>query len=476
MGAAASTCRLGERSGPGGWHTSHVIFEPFTIRNVTFKNRLVRSSIGGRTAYYDGTVSNAWKNFERRFAEKGVAAIVSATLNVNPRRWSPLEYPQISDDKFIHHLADGIQAVRAHDCRYFIQIGDGGSHVQTSLLPQKEDSYGPSGGFDLLYGYTDRRREMTVADIEQSVHEFGEAARRVRETGADGVELTISKGYLIHQFLNPAINRRRDRYGGSVEKRFQFLREIMTSVRSAVGDDYIVGVRLSAKDMNYLPLNLRLPFPWRPRMLLGNGVSTYVTYAKWLRDLGADYLHVSNGYGFINPGETPGDFPVDEVRMFYNSTRHLSRKAGVRASIVNAVPKPMLKAVAGIGWGGPREGANMGDAQRLREEVGLPVIANGGFQRRSLVESALSAGAADLVSMARPLLANADLVEMFRSGGEEPERPCTFCNRCAIRTTLFPLGCYDRSRFASDEDMEAQILEWSARPDLPGPAAGTPSA
>lgn len=449
------------------------IFEPFTIQGVTFKNRLVRSSIGGRTAYYDGTVSNAWKNFEQRFAQNGVAGIVSATLNVNARRWSPLEYPQISADKFIKPLREGIAGVHAADCRYVIQIGDGGSHVQTSLFSQKEDGYGPSPGFDLFYGYRNRRREMTVADIEQSVVEFGQAARRVRETGADGVEVTASKGYLIQQFLNPAINRRSDHYGGSVEKRFRLLREVMAEVRRQVGSDYLVGVRISAKDCNYLPLNVRLPVTWKVRQfLVGNTIDTYLTYGRWLKELGVDYLHVSNGYGFINPGETPGEFPLDEIRMFCSSTRHLSRKAAIRSSVLNAVPRPILQRVLSVGWGA-KEAANLPDARRFRDEVGLPVIANGGFQRRSVVEQALTSGGCDLVSMARPLLANPDLPALFKAGREAPDRPCTFCNRCAIRTTLFPLGCYDPNRFTSDAEMEAQILDWSARPDLAEPHPGT---
>ena len=445
-----------------------MIFEPFTIKDVTFKNRLVRSSIGGRTAYYDGTVSNAWKNFELRFAQNGVAAIVSATLNVNSRRWSPLEYPQISDDKFIRHLGEGIAAVHAQGSRYFIQIGDGGSHVQTSLFSQKEDGYGPSSGFDLFYGYRTHRTEMSIADIEQSVHEFGQAARRVRETGADGVEVTASKGYLLHQFLNPGINHRTDRYGGSVEKRFQLLREVITEVRRQVGDDYVVGVRISAKDCNHLPLNLRWPPTWR-----GNPLSTYLTYARWLRELGVDYLHVSNGYGFINPGETPGAFPLDEVRMFANSTRHLSGKASARATALNAIPKSVLNKVMNVGWG-YTPAANLPDARRFRDEIGLPVIANGGFQDRSVVEGALNSGGCDLVSMARPLLANPGLPSLFEAGKESPERPCTFCNRCAIRTTLFPLGCYEPERFASDAEMEAQIIDWSARPDIADPLPWDP--
>ena len=78
-----------------------MIFEPFTLKGVTFKNRLLRSSMGGRLAYYDGTINGAWKNFELSFAEGGVAGLISATLNVGPQRWSPLEYPQLSNDKFV---------------------------------------------------------------------------------------------------------------------------------------------------------------------------------------------------------------------------------------------------------------------------------------------------------------------------------------------------------------------------------------
>ena len=107
----------------------------------------------------------------------------------------------------------------------------------------------------------------------------------------------------------------------------------------------------------------------------------------------------------------------------------------------------------------------MEDARRLRREVGLPVIANGGFQDRSYVEQALASGGCDVVSMARPLLANPDLPRLFEQGVEKPEKPCTFCTRCAVRTTLCPLGCYEPARFASQEEMEAQILTWSANPE-----------
>lgn len=441
-----------------------MIFDPFDLKGVTFKNRLLRSSMGGRLAYYDGTVSGAWKNFEMRFAESGVAGLISATLNVGPNRWSPLEYPQISADKFVEPLADGIRRIHALDCRYIIQIGDAGYHTQTSLFSQAEDEKSASKGFDLLYGYRNVRRAMTVGEIEHLAEQFGQAARRVRETGADGVEVTASKGYVLQQFLNPAVNHRTDKYGGSVEKRFQLLKEVVTEARAQVGDDRLLGVRLSANDYNYHPVNVRLPLkrPLREHFM-GNGIDVNLTYAKWLKELGLDYLLITNGYGFTNAKEQPGDFPVPEVKMFMNSTRHLSFKAAARASLLNFIPDAVTKKLLGVGWNF-REAANVADAKRFRDEVGLPVIANGGFQNRSVVESALESGSCDLVSMARPLLANPDLPEVFRRGEEAPERPCTFCNRCALRTTLFPVGCYEPRRFDSVEEMEAQILALSGRP------------
>ena len=437
------------------------IFESFTINGVEFPNRLVRSSIGGRYAYYDGTVNPAWVHFERRFAEHGVGAIVSATLTVDDHRWAPLEYPKISHDRFIAPIAEGVRAVQAAGSRYILQIGDPGYHTQAGLFSEPQDALSSSAGFDLLYGYRSTRRTMTTPQIADAIERFARASVRVRDAGCDGIEVTASKGYLIHQFLNPGINRRTDAYGGSAAKRFRFLEEVVRAIREAVGRDFLFGVRISARDFNYLPLNLRWPVaaPLR-NWWFGNDIDVTLDYGRRLKELGVDYLHVSNGYGFINPKENPGEFPLDEIRVFFNSTRHLGWKAAARSMLLNALPGPVRRAT-GVGWK-VEPGANMADAATFRREVGLPVIANGGFQRRSLVERALTSGSCDLVSMARPLLANPELPELFREGRELPDRPCTFCNRCALRTTTGPLGCYEPRRFGSQDEMEQQILAWSS--------------
>ena len=132
--------------------------------------------------------------------------------------------------------------------------------------------------------------------------------------------------------------------------------------------------------------------------------------------------------------------------------------------LLNLLPRFIGNPLLNLGWGF-KPAANLEDARRFRAEVGLPIIANGGFQQRSLIDAALNSQGCDLVSMARPLLANPDLIQQFKDGADEPKNPCTFCNKCTVRTTLYPLGCYDRSRFSSDQEMEANILAWSANLD-----------
>ena len=110
-----------------------MLFEPFRIKNVTFANRILRSSMGGRNSYYDGTVSPAWIHFEKKFAEGGVAGIISPTISVNEARMSPLEYPSLHDDRFVGPLRDAVSRIKAgggkEECRYIIQLGDtGGTH------------------------------------------------------------------------------------------------------------------------------------------------------------------------------------------------------------------------------------------------------------------------------------------------------------------------------------------------------------
>jgi 2,4-dienoyl-CoA reductase-like NADH-dependent reductase (Old Yellow Enzyme family) len=449
-----------------------LLFEPLVINGVRFENRMLRSSVGGRTCNYDGTVTDVWKNFERRFAEGGVGGIISTTFHVNQDRLSPPQYPSIAGPKFVPDLKKYIAAIKAgNHCKYIVQIGDPGYSAYSSLFAEERDAKSSSGGFDFAFGYNNLRRRMLAAEIEKAVRDFADAAARVRDAGADGLEITITKGYLIHQFLNPAINRRNDRWGGDADRRFEFLRQIIAAVRGRIGSDFLLGIRLSGEDLMAKPLALALlRIPWRS----GNGLAQMLDYADRLkRDV--NYLHVVAGYGFPNPRDVPGRFPFDEVKLFFNSVRHLSTKAAVRAALVNFF-SPVLRPLLGAGWK-YEEGINLGLAREFKNRIGLPVIANGGFQRRSVMDEALDSGGCDFISMARSLIANPDLPRQYENepGRELPDRKCTHCNRCVGRTGTSPLGCYDLSRFQGNQrEMARQIMEWN-RPD-PAASEAAPHA
>jgi len=451
-----------------------VLFEPFRIKNVEFANRILRSSMGGRNSYYDGTVSPAWIHFEKRFAEGGVSGIISPTISVNEARMSPLEYPSLHDDRFVEPLRDAVRQIKAggrgkEGCRYIIQLGDTGGHTHTSLKPQDADRVSASAFFDFLYGYQNTARPMSLTEIKATVDDFKHAAARVVAAGCDGVEVTASKGYLIHQFLNPATNRRTDEYGGSVEKRFRFLREIVEAVRGKVGSDFLFGVRLSARDSNLCPVNLRIPLGWPPpswrQYSAGNDLPETTYYARELERLGVDYLHIDSGFGFPNPKGSPGDYPDEGFRIFVNATRYLSTKAAFRATAFNITPAWFRKSVFGFGWRF-KPAANADLAAAIRRVVNIPVIANGGFQDRDVIDGALTAKKCDMVAIARPLLANPDLLDQFTAGANTPKVPCSFCTLCCSQTAVFPLGCYDQRRFDTQEKMINQILAWCS-PDAP---------
>jgi 2,4-dienoyl-CoA reductase (NADPH2) len=99
------------------------------------------------------------------------------------------------------------------------------------------------------------------------------------------------------------------------------------------------------------------------------------------------------------------------------------------------------------------EGMNQSDAATLRAASGLPVICVGGWQTASRIREALQAGNCDVVSIARGLLANKDLVHFFAEGQNAPARPCTYCNKCLVNALLQPLACWEEARFENRDQM-----------------------
>ncbi|MBW2243666.1 MAG: NADPH-dependent 2,4-dienoyl-CoA reductase [Deltaproteobacteria bacterium] len=207
--------------------------------------------------------------------------------------------------------------------------------------------------------------------IEKQLRDFETCAQMAKEAGYDGVEIIGSAGYLLSTFLVEKTNLRTDRWGGSYENRMRFPVEVMRRVREAVGEDFIVIFRIAGMDM------------------LQGGMSwdEVVTLAKKVEEVGASII----------------------------STHFTWHEAAV-PTIATMVPRAAFASVTG----------------RLRKELGIPTITSNRINMPDVAESVLVAGDADIVSMARPMLADPELVNKAAEGREDEINTCIACNQACL--------------------------------------------
>ncbi len=423
------------------------LFQPLVFRNLTVKNRLFRSNVAGRFDNFDGSGNQARINWELKFARGGVGAILSSFVPVTSRGRIMPNYATIESDDRIPFWSELGKRVHEHDCRFILQLSHAGRQRD---LPGIEFPKGLSSTSkrDPMHGFECER--MTVEDIQATVKAFAAGARRARAAGLDGVELHGANGYLITQFLSSAINDRRDGYGGSLRNRARFVLEIVAAIRQEVGRDFHLQVKISATEFN----NALLPFEGP-----GNTIKDSVQVCKWLEEAGVDALHVSTGSSFPHPKNPAGDFPVEDALKTFPSMLASGTNEFLNYLTLRAEPTAKLyQALWNKARGDTIEGISLEDSRRIKATVGIPVICTGGFQTASAIRQAIDSAGCDAVSMARPLIANNDLPQMFAAGAERAPKPCTYCNKCLVNVLQNPLGCYDESRFPSREEMVREIL------------------
>jgi 2,4-dienoyl-CoA reductase-like NADH-dependent reductase (Old Yellow Enzyme family) len=435
--------------GPGVALYPH-LFSPLTFRNLTVRNRVFRSNVAGRFDHYDGTGTQARINWELKFARGGVGAIISSFVPVAIRGRIMPNYATIDRDGRLPFWKDLIAQVHGEsDCKYLIQLSHGGRQRD---VPGIEFAKGLSSTSDRepLHGFECER--MTTAQIKEVVDAFAKGAARARAAGADGVELHGANGYLITQFLSSAINDRDDEYGGELPNRARFVLDIVRAIRAEVGRDFHLQMKISAIEYNDAILDDEEK---------GNTLEDSIQVCQMLEKEGVDAIHVSSGSFFPHPRNPAGELPLEELRRTYDtliSSGSLSLRNYLlfRGRLTGGIFKRR--------WDRARgdfkniEGLNLPDAHRIKQAVGIPVLCTGGFQTATIIEQALADRLCDAVTIARPLIANNDLVKTFAGGAARAPRPCTYCNKCLVNAVENPLGCYEESRYASREEMVREIM------------------
>jgi 2,4-dienoyl-CoA reductase-like NADH-dependent reductase (Old Yellow Enzyme family) len=426
---------------------SDEIFTPLRFRNLEVGNRVFRSSIAGRFDGYEGSGTQTRINWEVRFARAGVGAIVSAWCGVDRRGQIVPGYASIESDDRTPFWREVGKRVHEHGSKYILQLAHGGRQRDIGGI-EFPSGLSSTGKSDPLNGFPAER--ATKEDLQRIARAFGAAAHRAREAGLDGVEIHGANGYLFTQFLSSAINDRDDEYGGPLENRARLLLETVRAVRQSVGDDFHLQVKISVREQANAFLF------WLRR---GNSLEESVEVCRRLEEARADAIHVSAGSTFPHPLNPAGDLPLKEVRDNYDGLIS-SGSAAFRNYLLYRIP--LINRLMQKRWARPAnrvEGMNLPEARAVKRAVSIPVLCTGGFQTASVVRQALADGACDAVTIARPLVANPDLLALWQAGHDRPPRPCTFSNKCLFNLLENPLGCYDQSRYASREEMLREIYE-----------------
>ncbi len=343
------------------------LLTPQKIGELELRNRIVMTAMHLNYTP-DGQVNDRICAFyeERSRGGTGMIIVGGCTINdVSGAVWML----NMGDDACIEGHAALADAIKRHGAAAACQLYHAGRYSYSIGMDGRQ-AVAPSAVTSRLT--REEPRAMTEEDIEQTLRDYAEAARRVKEAGYDLVEVLACTGYLIPQFMSPTINLRDDAYGGTLENRMRFGLEVADAVRAAVGPGFPISFRIDGHDY----------------MEGGNTNREWSLFAAELEKHGADVINVTGGW-------------------------HETR-----------VPQlPMSVPRAGLAY----------LAAGVKSKVGVPVIASNRINDVFVADEILRMGAADLVTMARALIADPYLAEKAYGERYESITHCIGCNQ----------GCFD---------------------------------
>jgi 2,4-dienoyl-CoA reductase-like NADH-dependent reductase (Old Yellow Enzyme family) len=360
------------------------LFSPLQIGTVTLKNRIVSS--GHDTVMAEnGQVTDRLIAYHEARAAGGAGLIVLQVSGVHETAKYTYHVLMADNDDGIPGYRRLAEMVHAHDCLVFGQLFHGGREIMESQDGSLPVSLAPSSVPNERFHVMPRAMPLTL--IDEVIAGYGSAARRLKAAGLDGAEIVASHGYLPAQFLNPRVNVRTDQYGGSEENRLRFLRDVLTAVRAEVGDDFVVGLRISASEES------------------DDGLTTdeVVEILRTLDHDGTlDYFSIVAGTSATLTGSShivpPMNFPA-------------------------AYTAPL--------------------AAKVKQAVSVPVMVAGRINQPHEGEQVIATGQADAVAMTRAMICDPVMPNKAAAGLVDEIRACIGCNQACIGHfhAGYPISC-----------------------------------
>jgi 2,4-dienoyl-CoA reductase (NADPH2) len=346
------------------------LFSPVRIGSMELKNRLVMAPMTTNWAGPGDTITLRLIDYHVARAKGGVGLITFEVCTIDQRFPYQVHTVGLWADHLIPNHIELTKAVHAHGAKIVPQISHSGPESAAPFVNQLQP-IGPSVSKSAVTGQT--CREVTLEEIEMIIEQYGEAARRAREAGYDGMELHCAHAYMLcGSFITPLRNKRTDAYSGNtVEGRLKFPIEVIKRMKAKAGKDFPLTLRISGDE----------------RQPGGRNIEGTKEIIPKLVEAGVDAFHVSGGV-------------IDRLTT------------GIIAG-------------SSYGWG-----FNVPEATAIKKVTNVPVMVVGRIHDPELAEKILQAGQADMIVMGRPLLADPDLPNKAARGELQHIRQCISCENC----------------------------------------------
>jgi 2,4-dienoyl-CoA reductase-like NADH-dependent reductase (Old Yellow Enzyme family) len=347
------------------------LFSPYRLKDVEIRNRIFSTGHDTDLGRH-GAPSEDLIAYQAARAKGGAGLIVVQVVAVHDTARYTSEVLMGTTDEHLPQFRKLFKTIREGGAAAFVQLFHPGRELLGRRNGVTQAAYAPSSSPTERFRVVPRA--LSAGEIEAIIEGYGEAARRMAEVGAQGVEIVASHGYLPSQFMHAGINQRDDRYGGSLENRLRFTREAVASIRRRVPAELIVGLRLSGNEYD----------------VAGIDETDMLTICRALKDE-FDYFNVIAGTSSSSSGA------------------------------IHIVPPMTVK----VGYLAPFAG-------QLKQALGKPVFVAGRINQPQEAEAIVAGGSADMCGMTRAMICDPDMPNKARAGQSEDIRACIACNQACI--------------------------------------------